>query len=302
MLTKYLLILPTWNVGMVERISIMMEERRNRELTMTNTLAAEDELGSSKSVQMTLRSRAQQSPSKWSIWEEICYESFQHRTESLLGHRYQHRGPLRAAATKLSWNEYFIIIFQCESLLVHHNHNFNKGVGLTTDDRTRSMYIYYWNTKYLDWAMRKFCISPGECRHSRAPDREHWGPSIPAHRQSPWDKHSQSGGARPYGRGPGCSRRPAVICRNKTLGWPNRRSHRERGSPLYEEKKCWDVYNDNNEISYPQWLHIWAFEVCYWEIYQWCPISLDGSSRPHWESQYFHWGWADLCLNLENIL
>ena len=52
---------------MVESISMMIEDRRNRELTMTRTRAAEEEFGSSNSFQMTFRSRAQHSPSKWSI-------------------------------------------------------------------------------------------------------------------------------------------------------------------------------------------------------------------------------------------
>ena len=52
---------------MVESISMMIEDRRNSELTMTRTRAAEEEFGSSNSFQMTFRSRAQHSPSKWSI-------------------------------------------------------------------------------------------------------------------------------------------------------------------------------------------------------------------------------------------
>ena len=94
----------TWNVGMVERMSMMIEDKRNNELTITNTckgrihqilklikyllqsltvmslsivskqshpstqllirtLAAEEELGSSNRVQMTLRNLAQHNPS-----------------------------------------------------------------------------------------------------------------------------------------------------------------------------------------------------------------------------------------------
>ena len=110
----------TWNVGMVERMSMMIEDKRNNELTITNTckskiyqisksvwikyhlimtglkvmslsivpkqshtpilhiifnlllirtLAAEEELGSSKRVQMTLRNRAPHNPSNWSIYK-----------------------------------------------------------------------------------------------------------------------------------------------------------------------------------------------------------------------------------------
>ena len=73
-------ILFTWNVGIVERISMMIDESKNSELTITRTwsnneevlieivkvptLAAEEEFGSSNRVQMTLLSLAQHNPSK----------------------------------------------------------------------------------------------------------------------------------------------------------------------------------------------------------------------------------------------
>ena len=73
-------ILFTWNVGIVERINMMIDESKNSELTITRTwsnneevlieivqvptLAAEEEFGSSNRVQMTLLSPAQHNPSK----------------------------------------------------------------------------------------------------------------------------------------------------------------------------------------------------------------------------------------------
>ena len=208
MLTKYLAwsflwCFSTWNVGMVERINMMMEERRNRELTITNTRAAEEELGSSKRVQMTLRSRAQQSPWKWSI----C---------SSLSTPWSTTGSSHEALWKLI--------------------NDNMPVSSVHHFQWRIIII---SIKDLVWQLMsrpgRYLLLPGECRHSRARDREHWDPSTPAPPQSPWDRRSRSGGARPSGRGRGCSRRPAGICRSRTLYWPGRMSHRERGSPLCTE-------------------------------------------------------------------
>ena len=99
----------------------------------------------------------------------------------------------------------------------------------------------------------------GECRHSRAPGIEHWGPSTPTLPQSPSDRRSPSGGAPPSCTGRECSRRSLEICRNRIPDWLDKRSHRGRESQLKWQFESVEIFSiELSSHSVVAYLSLWS--------------------------------------------